>query len=431
MSKSVICMSPTVRQFKKSQCFEQDTLENAGAKLSAAEPNVLYHSPMPDIPIKAFLSCSFSKEDRSVVEIFRRLLSALEMTPDIHAGVDVGPLAPEIQERIKASDCVVAIATRRDRLQEADHWTFSDWVHDEITTARSFGKPVAIFLEDGVQLGGSLKDVRHLRFNRHEILEGVDRVVNFLFNLRAHVDQVMAHRSQLSNLKLLRDLVEIRERYSKTQFSYACQISMQSLVDELPAAHHSQILFDGTPGLSVQPLEFSFACEEAPVGVSVLHKTLHASERSYAWAVTFDPPLKQQQRVRYGFRFTYGNDQPFTLEELQKRILDRNYPFQEPRCRVLDWTIFYPTRELNYEGEFPQGYPIHAPKLEVRIGSVGQIVSDEEQNRILADKSFVAERVFDTWRTKLRIRNPIFGHNYAVSYVPPNDAEVAALNPDS
>lgn len=381
---------------------------------------------MAEIPIKAFLSCSFSKEDRPIVELFTKLLSALQITPEIHLSRDVGPLTEEIQERIKATDCVVAIATKRDRLEGGAEWTFPDWVHDELAMARSFGKPIALFLESGVRLGGSLTDIRQHVFSRTDLFDGVDGIVAFLFNLRTHVDQLMAHRS-LSNLKLSRDLVEIRERFSKAEFSYACQISMQSLVEDLPAAHHSQVLFDETAGLSVRPVEFSFACEEAPAGVSVAHKTLQASERSYVWAVTFDPPLKQQQRVRYGFRFTYGNDQPYTLEEAEARIAKGTYPFPEARCRVLDWTIFYPTRELTYEGEFPRGYLIRDPRLEVRVGSVGHIMSEEEQNRIRADKAFMAEKVFDTWRAKLRLRNPIFGHNYAVSYVPPREAEISAV----
>jgi hypothetical protein len=207
-----------------------------------------------------------------------------------------------------------------------------------------------------------------------------------------------------------------------------CEIAMQSLIDDLPGVYHSQLLFDETAGLSVRPTDFDFTCDEFPTGVKVSSKTIQESDRKYVWAVIFDPPLKQQQRVRYGFRFTHRNDQPYTIEDVQKRIEAGTYPIAEKRCRALDWTINYPTRELSYELEFPQGYPLRDPRLDVRISNMGHIQSDiqsdEERDRILAERTFVVERVFDTWRARVRIRNPMFAHNYSISYEPPSAAEV-------
>jgi hypothetical protein len=122
---------------------------------------------MPEIPVKAFLSCSLAAEDREVVDLIKKLLAALHITPEIQVWQDVGRLTPEIEDRIKATDCVVAIATKRYPIENSDEFTFSDWVHDEITMARSFGKPVVLFLEKGVRIGGSLAEVR-----RHVFLEG-------------------------------------------------------------------------------------------------------------------------------------------------------------------------------------------------------------------------------------------------------------------
>ena len=72
-----------------------------------------------------------------------------------------------------------------------------------------------------------------------------------------------------------------------------------------------------------------------------------------------------------------------------------------------------------YELEFPGRYDIRDPRIDVMIGSPGQVTAEDEVARLTAEKALMADKVFDTWRLGLRVRNPLFGHNYAISYVPP------------
>lgn len=58
-------------------------------------------------------------------------------------------LDSEIQQRINDSDAVIALMTRRDRLQDGG-WTTHDWVKRELDWARGGNKEAVALVEDGV-----------------------------------------------------------------------------------------------------------------------------------------------------------------------------------------------------------------------------------------------------------------------------------------
>lgn len=67
---------------------------------------------------------------------------------------------------------------------------------------------------------------------------------------------------------------------------------------------HALELTATTPGLSVQPREFNFKCLEHPSDVRVGYQIRQSTDSKFFFLVTFDPPLKQGERVKYQYEET-------------------------------------------------------------------------------------------------------------------------------
>ncbi len=371
---------------------------------------------MADTVFKAFLSCSLQEDDRPVVEFFKRLISALKFDPTVYEEQEVHPLTARIQELIRTSDCLIAVATRRSKIAEAENWTISDWVQQEITFARAYGKPIALLVEAGVQVSGFVDaDVRRVVFSREKLLDKVDAIVGYLFSLRAALDETLSARNRVRQITFVRESVHIRESFTQPQITFTGDILMEALED-LTQVHHSSVLDDDTPGLTIRPETFDFRCKDRPNEIAVNTVVLQDTDRRHVWAVLFDPPLKRGQRVRYGFRLISPNFRPFTFEELASRIERKTYTYPDPICNSLDWTVTHPTRDLLFEMEFPADYEITKPRLRVTIGHVD---NRDEVERIVSTGGLQVDKLFDAWSIKLRVPNPLYGHNYGIQYVPP------------
>ena len=124
---------------------------------------------MKSAEVKAFLSCSFSKEDDPINRLVIAICNALDITcMNVSEGYSETP--PEkAKELICGSQIVIAVATCRECLGD-NRYQMPDAVHDEISMAFALGKPMLIIKEDGVEQRGFLNNYSsHLTFDRKSI----------------------------------------------------------------------------------------------------------------------------------------------------------------------------------------------------------------------------------------------------------------------
>ena len=96
----------------------------------------------------AFLSASLHYEDRPVVDFFRGLLFEYGIRP-VTIGIDVYAAnnyeaATVAEQEIKKVDCVVAILTRRYKIEDAKYKP-SEWTFEEPAIGLSANKPLYVF----------------------------------------------------------------------------------------------------------------------------------------------------------------------------------------------------------------------------------------------------------------------------------------------
>jgi hypothetical protein len=142
------------------------------------------------IIFKAFLSCSFAPEDKEIVDFFTNIIKSFEIEPELYDYQTIGRVSDEVKAHIIRSDCLIAIATRRKKIEGSDYWTYPDWIQHEITLANAYNKPIAIFFEEGVQIEGFIgMEERREKFVREDLVRNVDKITRFLFNLRDYISK--------------------------------------------------------------------------------------------------------------------------------------------------------------------------------------------------------------------------------------------------
>jgi len=374
---------------------------------------------MAKIHFKAFLSCSFGEEDKEVIEFFKKMIKAFDIEPDIYDYQEIGRLPDKVKENIIKSDCLIAVATRRNKLEGSDYWACSDWIQHELALANAYNKPIAIFVEDGVKIEGLVAmEERRERFNRENLVGNIDKITIFLFNLRNHLESAY----QLGMLQapvLLRHYIHSKDEIlSKELIVERNEILMESLIDGLEATHHSIELEETTQGLSIKPKEFDFKCEEKPSGTKIEPIIVLNTDYKFFWKILFNPPLKRGEKVKYAFKEVRPNSRPYTYEELVERINQDTYEYKEPICEACEWTIAYPTYELRSEFEFPENYEIENYYPYVVIGEA-KLKAENEIKRIKEGNMFTAEKIFDKWILKLKVPKPLQNHTYYTYYAPP------------
>lgn len=380
---------------------------------------------MPEVYFKAFLSCSLLPEDREIIEFFMKLIKSFGIEPEIYDYQEIGRIPDKVKENIIRSDCLIAIATRRKKIEGSDYWACPDWIQHEIALANAYNKPIAIFVEEGVKIEGFIgMEERREKFIRDDLIKDIDKVTTFLFNLRKYLESTY----QVEKLQipvLMRHYIHAKEEIlSKELTVLRCEILMESLIEELEATHHSMELEDTTPGLSTKAQQFDFICKELPSGMNVEPLIVQNTDYKFIWKVVFNPPLKKGEKVKYAFKVTRPNYRPWTYEEVLERIKQDTYEYKEPICEACEWYISYPTAELIFDFDFPEGYEIRKYYPDVKIGEKARLKSETELKRIKEGNFFSAEKIFDKWTLSLKVPKPIQGHLYYTYYEPPKAKEI-------
>ncbi len=374
---------------------------------------------MPEVRFKAFLSCSFAEEDTEIIDFIKKMVAAFDIDLKIYEYQEIGRISDKVKENIIKSDCLIAIATRRNKIEGSNHWTYSDWIQHEIALAHAYSKPIAIFVEEGVKIEGFIAmEERREKFDRRNLLKNIDKITTFLFNLRDHLESIYQMGIQETPI-LLRHYIHSKEEMLSEELTVErTEILMEALIDGLEATHHSIELEEITPNLSIKPEEFDFKCIEKPSDTKVEPVIVFNTDYKFFWKIMFNPPLKKGERVKYAFKEVRKNYRPYTFEELMKRIKSGTYEYKEPICEACEWTINYPTYELQHEFEFPEKYEIENYYPYIVIGSA-RLEAENEIKRIKEGNMFTANKIFDKWFLKLRVLKPLLNYTYYTYYVPP------------
>lgn len=115
-----------------------------------------------------FLSYSFSTpEDRSLVVEIEELLRSFGIKLETGLNLGGGQLTDEVESLIRHSDGLIALASRRERLESGD-WVTHPWIRDEFGYAKAKNKNSVALVEDGVKTDGAYESYERIPFTRDD-----------------------------------------------------------------------------------------------------------------------------------------------------------------------------------------------------------------------------------------------------------------------
>jgi hypothetical protein len=130
-----------------------------------------------------FLSFSFRDEDKELVELLQTLLRSHSVRPVTGRVLNGEPVTPAVLKKVEACDGIIALMTRRDRVDgRGDEWHTHPWVRDEITHGRAHGIRSIALVEDGVRVEGAYAENERIPLSRGAPLDAFLRLTERLSN---------------------------------------------------------------------------------------------------------------------------------------------------------------------------------------------------------------------------------------------------------
>ena len=82
---------------------------------------------MAELIFKAFMSCSFAEHDEAIINFFKELIWSFDIEPQVYDYQEIGRIPDKLKEEIVRSDCLIAIATRRKKIEGSNGLLPKNW----------------------------------------------------------------------------------------------------------------------------------------------------------------------------------------------------------------------------------------------------------------------------------------------------------------
>jgi hypothetical protein len=147
---------------------------------------------------KIFLAYSFRPDQPGKVKLIQyieRLVRSHDLVP-VNGEVAGGkPLTAAVQKLIAASDALIAVFTREQKLAKKDSWLPTQWVQDEFATARADPRRRTIALiEDGIKRNGAFTDDEYIQLDIDNPREALVRLSETLCQWKSEAGRFLMVR---------------------------------------------------------------------------------------------------------------------------------------------------------------------------------------------------------------------------------------------
>jgi len=115
---------------------------------------------------KVFLAYSFRPANDQIVRQVDRLIRSHGLLPVTGEVLGGEGLTPEVQALIAQSDALVSLLTRDQKIQNKKSWIPTEWVRDELKSARDRKQPAIAMVETGVEIKGMFAENEYIPFDR-------------------------------------------------------------------------------------------------------------------------------------------------------------------------------------------------------------------------------------------------------------------------
>lgn len=365
---------------------------------------------------KAFVSCSFDEIDKDVVNYFCNLISSFDFQIDVSNEGHPSPVQEKVKSSISISDCLIAICTKKNKIENSEFFKTSDWILNEIGMAFALNKPIVAFVEEGVKMEGFLPQVTSYKtFHRDTLKNNVTDIIQLLNNLENNLTNISEIGLSISCIK--NSIVQKIEIFEDGCTKRTSELELRSLINSYSTYNTQLALISDSDGLSLKAIDFEFysLTEEREI-VEEIQKN---EKNHVVLLANFSPPLNKDETVKFGYSHKTGKSHYTNLSDIELAVSKGKYSLSKPYA--FEWALINsPTNFIKREIIFPRGFQITDVKFDVFVGR-SENRDDEEYARVLEKKFFRKDYFGHQWKLSMEVTKPKMGVGYLMLWKPPRN----------
>lgn len=375
--------------------------------------------------ITVFLSCSFEKQDKKVVDFIKAICVGMEMQC-----INVDKASPQVpsdeaRKQIQGAKGLIGVVTRRKQAAGGE-WLGPASVRDEIAFAFALNKPLLLLVEDNVTTDGFIATVgTWVNFNRSTLTRAdfVEKLSGSLYEFRYalsaasdSIDKPELH-DYISELTVC--VTNLQSSFDRSSYYWTQSITKRL---KFNVACRNPIRFGcwSTKGMTIpedaQPMEVELVVNASSrpfkVNQSITEQTASAAEGSFSLTPSPTEGDFLEYTSRFRTRWLYplfeediGQPNEIVVDGKTFSLFDGMVPIQS-------------TRRMKIIYRFPAEYPLSRDDLRFYVGTYSttlKFVVPHEMTR----SSPKIETIGGELTLEVVIENPLLSHMYGVAWNPP------------
>lgn len=382
---------------------------------------------MQSTPIDVFFSCSFREEDKIINDLFIAICSSLDIKcTNVNSAYSSVP-SQIARKLINDSQALVAIATRRDKLESGDY-AMPPAVQEEVAMAYGKEVPILLFVEEGVVVDGMKENFcTHIKFSRENICnrDTLEKIIRSIHGIKLEVlsphDLIYDHDTPEIVAEYVNQLIELNKTESGYVWSYT---TAKKLLFLSPFKKSIPVAFWATVPTKIPE-------NEKPIGIEI---TLEGHSRDLALKIEkikeapdctkslirIEPHPEKNDFVEYSTHTESKYFNPVFLEDISENIVVA-IDGDEFKCND-GFVPIQRTKHASLEMRFPRGYGLTKSNIKFFVGSytdeIDYIVDSEIKRAIITMKE-----VGGALTVKMEIESPLLRHMYGFAWNPPHQAK--------
>jgi len=361
------------------------------------------------VTFSGFYSHSFAPEDKEICKKFEEIIKSFGFELYEHKRRESEPLSKEIIKHIEEKDVFISVITKN-----------SFWLRDESTVAFHEKKPMIIFYEEGLNLGGVLNDnsINKVPFRREYLLNsiidnGILKTLNYfkesligdMYFPFYRKDEIIAYRKIIDE-----NTYEVREKHTIT--------SLNDLTQEIP--YTSRVISKNNIDISINQNSFEFKVLKKPERKKIYYDIRRNDKQEFKLIVKINPNLSKNEQLKYQFKYKRKNLKRMFKEQINLIENGKVYPtYKNTYYQRTNVVIEQPTKKIVIRMEFPEDYPIHDYGAYVFLNKTSNRNYDEEKRiKVVFD-----DNVGGNPYIQLEVKYPKINHNYHLWWEVPSKEE--------
>lgn len=375
---------------------------------SSAEPDGVPSST----PI-VYMACKQPPSDRArLCKTVGELLGLAVDIGDSHPGL------PEMKTKIQRASVIVALW--EDLPTAADQAQLSDDLRDQIAIAVALDKDIHLI---NAALSAPLPRFsvaqQHPPIDLREVEPEANAVklMKLFGSLQVKGRGASAAAQEPEHLSYRRLAVHTLIRFSSDhKCQTATEVELLSLRDGLADVQHSLHMNYKLYNI-VASAEIAFPVEVIGIDPVRSFRILQFDRRpdKYSFQIGIDPPLRKQERTRFGWQSPWLDYLPLTRDQITVLADDEDFEFQVGEVEH-HWCVNHPTDQLTITLEFASGQDVTAFGAVSFVGRRFRIDSiDREETERISD-CLVTHSFLNRKTVRLEVAAPLTGNLYAIRY---------------